>query len=58
MGWTQEIPKRETSAFDKGSLGATLALGFGLATVVAGIGLLMIVVAVHMLNAFVNGWSF
>ena len=55
MAWTQETPKKETSAFDRGSLGATLAIGFGLAAVVAGIGILIIVVAVHALNALFTG---
>ena len=55
MAWTQETPKKETSAFDRGSLGATLALGFGLAAVVAGIGIVILVVAVHALNAFFLG---
>ena len=58
MSLTQEAAEKETRAFDKRSLGATLALGFGLAAVVAGIGLLLIVAAAHLLDAFVSGWSF
>lgn len=55
MAWTQETPKKETSAFDRGSFGATLAMAFGLAAVVAAIGIVIMVVAVHALNAFFLG---